>query len=67
MHSTHPFEQEEVMAYLDGEIPADRAAEIALHMQQCAECQLLAASFRNLSQQLAAWEIESSPAQLTEL
>jgi anti-sigma factor RsiW len=66
MSSTHPFEQEEVMAYLDGEISADRAAEIAQHMQQCIECQALAATFRNLSQQFAAWEIESSPARLTE-
>jgi hypothetical protein len=67
MRSIHPFDQEEVMAYLDGEISANRAAEIALHMQECAECQMLAASFRNLSQHLAAWEVESSPAQLTEL
>jgi hypothetical protein len=66
MRSTHPFELEEVMAYLDGEISADRASEIAQHMHQCAECRELAASFRNLSQQLAAWEVESSPEGLTE-
>jgi len=66
MRSAHPFEQEEVMAYLDGEISANRTAEISLHMQQCGECQALAASFRNLSQQLATWEVEASPARLTE-
>ena len=66
MRSTHPFEQEEVMAYLDGEITAERATEIALHLQRCAECQELAVSLRNLSQQFAEWEIESSPARLTE-
>jgi hypothetical protein len=66
MRSTHPFEQEEVMAYLDGEISTDRASEIAQHMQQCAECRELAAGFRNLSQQLAAWEIEASPEHLTD-
>ncbi|MGA8145695.1 MAG: DUF4349 domain-containing protein [Candidatus Acidiferrales bacterium] len=66
MRSTHPFEQEEVMAYLDGEITAGRATEIALHLQRCAECRALAASFHDLSYQLAAWEIESSPARLTE-
>jgi hypothetical protein len=65
MRSTHQFELEEVMAYLDGEISADRASEIAQHMQQCAECQELAASFRNLTQELSAWEIEPSPARLT--
>jgi hypothetical protein len=66
MRSSHPFEQEEVMAYLDGEITADRATEIALHLQRCPECRALAATFRNLSHQFAAWEIESSPARLTE-
>ncbi len=54
------------MAYLDGEIPADRAAEIAQHMQQCAECQAMAAAFRNLSREMSAWEIHPSPARLTE-
>jgi hypothetical protein len=62
----HAFELEEVMAYLDGEISADRASEIAQHVQQCTECQELAADFRNLSRQLSAWAIEPSPAQHTE-
>jgi hypothetical protein len=66
MRSTHPFELEEVMAYLDGEISADRASEIAQHMQQCAECRELAGSFRNLSHELAAWEVETSPERLTD-
>jgi anti-sigma factor RsiW len=65
MRSTHQFEPEEVMAYLDGEISADRAPEIAQHMQQCAECRELAATFRNLSHELAAWEVETSPERLT--
>src|SRR4029077_1165131 len=65
MRSTHPFEQEEVMAYLDGEISADRASEIAQHMQQCGECRELAAGFRNMSRELAAWETETSPERLT--
>ena len=66
MRSTHPFEQEEVMAYLDGEVAADRASEIAQHMQKCAECQALASTFRDLSRDLSAWEIEPSPAHPTE-
>ena len=53
------------MAYLDGEMSADRASEIAQHMQQCGECQELVAGFRNLSRELAAWEIETSPERLT--
>lgn len=67
MRSTHPFEQEEVMAYLDGEISANRASEIAQHMQQCAGCQEVAASFRNLSHELAAWEVETSPQRLADV
>jgi hypothetical protein len=66
MRSTHPFELEEVMAYLDGEISADSASEIAQHMQQCGECRELAAGFRNLSRELSAWEVGLSPARLTE-
>jgi hypothetical protein len=54
------------MAYLDGEISADRASELAQHMQQCGECRELAAGFRNLSRELAAWEVETSPERLTE-
>lgn len=53
------------MAYLDGEVSADRASEIAQHMQQCAECQKLAAGFRSLSREFSAWEIETSPERLT--
>ena len=66
MRSTHPFELEAVMAFLDGEISADRASELAQHMQQCGECRELAAGFRNLSRELAAWEVEMSPVRLTD-
>ena len=57
--SRHPIEQEELMAYLDGELPADRASEALSHLELCPECQTLAADFRGVSQQLMAWEIES--------
>jgi hypothetical protein len=55
----HPIEQEELMAYLDGELPADQATEALLHLELCPECQTLAAHFRGVSQELTAWEIES--------
>jgi hypothetical protein len=61
----HPTEQEEVMAYLDGELSADRAAVIAAHLRECADCEALAASLRGVSQQTAAWRVESSPARMT--
>jgi negative regulator of sigma E activity len=54
----HPIEQEELMAYLDGELPADQATEALSHLELCPECQTLAADFRSVSQELMAWEVE---------
>jgi hypothetical protein len=58
----HPIEQEELMAYLDGELPMDRATETLSHLELCPECQILAADFRGVSQELMAWEVESAEA-----
>ena len=55
----HPIEQEELMAYLDGELPADQATEALSHLELCAECQTLVADFRGVSQELMGWEVES--------
>jgi hypothetical protein len=55
----HPIEQEELMAYLDGELPADQATEALSHLELCPECQTLVADFRGLSQELIAWEFDS--------
>jgi hypothetical protein len=55
----HPIEQEELMAYLDGELPTDQATEALSHLELCPECQTLAADFRSVSQDLMAWEVES--------
>ena len=55
----HPIEQEELMAYLDGELPPDKATEALSHLEVCPECQTLAANFRSISQELMFWEVES--------
>jgi hypothetical protein len=55
----HPIEQEEVMAYLDGELAPGRASEALSHLEFCPECQTLVADFRGVSQELLAWEVES--------
>ena len=60
--SRHPIEQEELMAYLDGELPMEQATETLSHMEVCPECQTLAADFRGVSQELLAWEVESPEA-----
>jgi anti-sigma factor RsiW len=64
--STHPIDAEEVMAYLDGELAPPRAIEVATHVEQCAECRALDANLRAVSEQAAAWTVESSPDQLEE-
>src|SRR6476469_9459584 len=56
--NNHPIEQEELMAYLDGELATNRAVAAAAHLEHCAECQELAADLRKLSQELMAWEAE---------
>jgi Domain of unknown function (DUF4349)/Putative zinc-finger len=54
----HPIEPEELMAYLDGELAADRAAEAANHLGECAECQGLVAELRSVSHSLKTWKVE---------
>ncbi len=54
----HPIEPEELMAYLDGELRADRAAATAAHLGECAECQEHVAVLRSVSQNLKAWKVE---------
>jgi hypothetical protein len=56
--SNHPIEQEELMAYLDGELATNRAVAAAAHLEHCVECQELAADLRKLSQEMMAWEVE---------
>ncbi|HXA86780.1 MAG TPA: DUF4349 domain-containing protein [Candidatus Dormibacteraeota bacterium] len=64
--SNHPIEQEELMAYLDGELATNRAVAAAAHLEHCAECQELAADLRKLSQEMMAWEVEqASPPEIT--
>jgi anti-sigma factor RsiW len=48
----HPIEPEELMAYVDGELTADRAAAAAAHLGECVECQGLVAELRSVSQHL---------------
>ena len=48
------------MAYFDGELPTERATEALSHLELCPECQTLAADFRVVSQELMAWEVEST-------
>jgi len=55
----HPIEREELMAYLDGELSPEQATEALSHLELCPECQTVAADFRNVSQELMFWEVET--------
>src|SRR3954469_12146465 len=52
---THPIREEELMAYLDGELPAVATA----HLEHCRECQALAADLQIVSRQLLEWQIDT--------
>lgn len=62
--STHPISQEELMAYLDGELPAERASVAAAHLEHCRECQSLAADLQIVARRLLEWQIEEPSAEL---
>src|SRR5215472_8476588 len=59
--SSHSVEPEELMAYLDGELPVEHARDCAAHLVQCAECQTLAAELKSVDQQLSFWQVGSAP------
>ena len=64
-NNTHPIDELELMAYLDGELPRERAAAAALHLEECRECQAIAGNLKNVSQELASWQITPSDSQIT--
>src|SRR5579884_552667 len=64
MKSNHLIEQEELMAYLDGELTTDRAAVAVAHLERCQECQELAAVLRNVSEQMREWQVPEAPEEM---
>lgn len=57
-HSPTP---EEIMAYLDGETIRESRSSIEAHLATCKECEMVAASFRDLSKKAAGWAVEPAP------
>ena len=62
----HPVKQEELMAYLDGELTAERAAVLAAHVEQCVECRALVSDLGSVSEQMVEWQVEPSSEQLAQ-
>src|SRR5262249_16953834 len=56
--NSHAIDELELMAYLDGELPRERAAGAAAHLETCREWQDIATDLRGVSQELAAWQVE---------
>ena len=59
--STHPVAPEEVMAFLDGELWADRTEFVSAHIKECAECRQTADVFHGISASLAKWTASAAP------
>src|ERR1017187_2297288 len=56
--TNHPIEQEELMAYLDGELSGDYAGAAAGHLERCRECQSLAADLQGVQRRMMDWQVE---------
>jgi len=62
--TTHPFTKEEVMAFLDGELSAERSQSFSTHVEACSECREVVASLRSTSHSLSNWTAGIVPSHL---
>ncbi|MBI4461597.1 MAG: zf-HC2 domain-containing protein, partial [Acidobacteria bacterium] len=64
MKGKHPIEAEELQAYLDDELAAERRAAVEQHLVACVDCRRLADELRQVSTSLQAWQVEPAPVHL---
>ena len=64
MTADHTAQFEEVMALLDGELPADAAERVRQHLTSCAVCQRLADDLGAVSENVRGWTVGKAPATL---
>jgi hypothetical protein len=62
--TTHSVAPEDIMAFLDGELSAVEAQTVSAHLQDCAQCAMVAEQFRATSRMLSRWDVEAAPAAL---
>ncbi len=60
----HALPQDELMAYLDGELSPARALAVHDHLEHCVTCQTLAAELRQVSRDVALWQVQDPPLSL---
>jgi hypothetical protein len=53
----HSVAPEDVMALLDGELPAAEARAVSAHLAECAQCATLAEELRSTSRSLSRWSV----------
>lgn len=63
----HGVEQEELQAYLDGELTPARQAEVERHLGDCRECGALVEDLKRVSATLQHWQVEPAPTTLRPL
>jgi Domain of unknown function (DUF4349)/Putative zinc-finger len=54
----------EVMAYLDGELTAERAADVHAHIAGCDECRRIGDGLKKSSRAMLEWQVDEPPATL---
>ncbi len=60
----HCVAPEDVMALLDGELPAVEAQAVSAHLERCAQCAMLAEDFRGTMRTLSGWSVPAVPVAL---
>ena len=61
----HPVSPEDLMAYLDGELPHAQAAVVQAHVAGCDGCQRSSGELRGVSRDMSRWQVEDPPATFT--
>jgi hypothetical protein len=59
--TTHAIAPEEIMAYLDGELPAVRVQFASEHVGSCPDCRAQVQELQSTSQKLLSWKVGALP------